>query len=219
MNDVPRDVTLAPDGAGPATSPVAAIAPDERALVARLKAGDEDAFTTVVRDFGPRLLSVARRFVLNDEDARDVLQEAFVSAWRGIGAFAGTSRLSTWLHRIVVNSALMKLRSKRRRPEEALEPLLPAFDSDGHHAVRVMTWPDAEVRLARDDTRRYVRSRINELPESYRIVMLMRDIEGLDTAETARALGLTENAVKIRLHRARAALRTLLDPRFREALA
>ena len=82
-----------------------------------------------------------------------------------------------------------------------------------------MTWPDAEVRLAREDTRRYVRSRINELPESYRIVMLMRDIEGLDTAETARALGLTENAVKIRLHRARAALRTLLDPRFREALA
>ncbi len=103
MSDVPRDLTLAPDGAGPATSPLAAIAPDERALVARLKAGDEDAFTTVVRDFGPRLLSVARRFVLNDEDARDVLQEAFVSAWRGIGAFAGTSRLSTWLHRIVVS--------------------------------------------------------------------------------------------------------------------
>lgn len=208
-----------PDAGSRRASPVAVVGTDEQALVARLRAGDEDAFTAVVRDFGPRLLSVARRFVLNDEDARDVLQEAFVSAWRGIGGFAGTSRLSTWLHRIVVNAALMRLRSKRRRPEEALEPLLPAFNSDGHHAAGVVTWPDAEVRLARDDTRRYVRARINELPESYRIVLLMRDIEGLDTAETARALGVTENAVKIRLHRARAALRTLLDPRFREALA
>jgi len=216
MSDLPHDD--ARDDAG--TSPGAAVAPDsDQALVARLRAGDEDAFAEVVRDYGPRLLAVARRFVLNDEDARDVLQEAFVSAWRAIGAFAGTSKLSTWLHRIVVNAALMKLRSKRRRPEDPLDPLLPAFDSDGHHAARVVTWPDAEVRLAREDTRRYVRARINELPESYRIVLLMRDIEGLDTAETAQALGLTENAVKIRLHRARAALRTLLDPRFREALA
>jgi RNA polymerase sigma-70 factor (ECF subfamily) len=207
-------------GDGPAVAPPALdVGPDELALVARLREGDEDAFATMVREFGPRLLAVARRFVLTDEDARDVLQEAFVSAWRGMAKFAGTSRLSTWLHRIVVNAALMRLRSKRRRPEEALEPLLPAFDSDGHHAARVMAWPDAEVRLAREDTRRYVRARINELPETYRIVLLMRDIEGLDTAESARALGITENAVKIRLHRARAALRTLLDPRFREALA
>ena len=218
MSDASHDRAIAtvPPGETPLPPPGGA---DEQALVARLRAGDEDAFALVVRDYGPRLLSVARRFVLHDEDARDVLQDAFVSAWRGMANFAGTSRLSTWLHRIVVNAALMKLRSKRRRPEDALDPLLPAFDSDGHHAARVTSWPDADVRLAREETRRYVRARINELPESYRIVLLMRDIEELDTAETARALGLTENAVKIRLHRARAALRTLLDPRFREALA
>jgi RNA polymerase sigma-70 factor (ECF subfamily) len=188
---------------------------EEADLVSRLKAGDDASFERVVRENGARMLALARRMVRDEESARDVVQEAFLAAFRGIERFAGGARLSTWLHRIVVNTALMKLRSRRRRPEESIEPLLPAFASDGHHTGDLSGWPDAERAVERREIRDFVRRAIDALPESYRSVLLLRDIEELDTTETARALGLTENAVKIRLHRARQALRTLLDGRFR----
>jgi RNA polymerase sigma-70 factor, ECF subfamily len=189
---------------------------DEAQLVARLKAGDDLAYEQLIRENGGRLLGLARRLTNNDEDARDVLQDAFLSAFRAMDRFAGESRLSTWLHRIVVNTALMKLRARRRRPEEPLDPLLPTFASDGRSAERYAEWPDAERAIEQRETRERVRGGIERLPESHRTVLMLRDIEGLDTRETATMLGITENAVKIRLHRARQALRTLLDTQMRE---
>jgi RNA polymerase sigma-70 factor (ECF subfamily) len=190
---------------------------DEQSLVARLRGGDDDAFEELVRTYTPRLLGLARRIVGNEEDARDVLQDAFLSAFRSIERFQGDARLGTWLHRIVVNTALMKLRRRRRKPEESIEPLLPAFQSDGHFAETFSSWADgeaADVTLSRSETRELIRGLIEQLPESFRTVLLLRDIEGLDTEETARVLDTTPNAVKIRLHRARQALRTLLAPHF-----
>ena len=188
---------------------------DELKLLARLRAGEESAFEDLVRTFSPRLFVVARRIVGNDEEARDVIQETFLSAFRSIDRFAGDAKLSTWLHRIVINTALMKLRRRRRKPEESIEPLLPAFLSDGHHAERFAAWTEpADRSLSRKETREAVRRHIDELPESFRTVLLLRDIEGLSTEETARLLETTPNAVKIRLHRARQALRTLLTPHF-----
>lgn len=189
------------------------------ALVERLKAGDTDAFEALVRANTGRMLAVARRLVGEESDARDVVQDAFVAAFRGINRFAGHARLSTWLHRIVVNTALMKLRSARRRPEDPIEPLLPSFADDGHHSQAYADWGDPEQALAREETRQLVRETIQRLPESYRSVLVLRDIEEFDTRQTAEALGLTENAVKIRLHRARQALRTLLDARLGEVQA
>src|ERR1700759_2483981 len=93
----------------------------DASLVARLQAGDGSAFETLVRTYTAPLLRVARRFMKSEEDARDALQEAFISVFKSIGRFESGSRLSTWLHRIVVNSCLMKLRSQRRRPEEDIE--------------------------------------------------------------------------------------------------
>ena len=188
---------------------------DEDALLARLRAGDDQAFEELVRTYSPRLLGLARRIVGNDEDARDVIQDAMISAFRSIDRFQGDARLGTWLHRIVVNTALMKLRRRRRKPEESLEPLLPAFQSDGHFVERFSAWgsPEgADAALSRTETKQLVRGLIDQLPESFRTVLLLRDIEGLDTEETARLLDTTPNAVKIRLHRARQALRTLLAP-------
>ena len=100
---------------------------DEAALVAGLRARLPESFETLVRLYTPRLLAVARRMLGNDEDARDVVQDAMLSAYRSIDRFEAQARISTWLHRIVVNAALMKLRTRRRRPEESLEPLLPTF--------------------------------------------------------------------------------------------
>ena len=191
----------------------------EAKLVARLKRGDEAAYETLVRTQLPRMLNVARRLMDNDEDARDVAQDAFLSAFKAMSSFAGESKLSTWLHRIVVNTALMRLRSRRRRPEEPLEPLLPAFKEDGHHVSEFTTWSSAEDSVALGETRAAVRAAINRLPEGYRTVLMLRDIEGFDTAETATALGITENAVKIRLHRARQALRGLIEPSLRTRIA
>jgi len=183
-------------------------------LVVRLKAGDDDAFAEVVRTLGGRMLAVARRFMKDDDAARDVVQDAFLSAFRGIHAFDGQAQLSTWLHRIVVNAALMRLRSRQRRPEQSIEPLLPVFQEDGHHVEPVMSWAEsAERMLERQETRVVVRAAIADLPDSYRVVLMMRDIDDLSTREVADALGITENAVKLRLHRARQALATLIKRR------
>jgi RNA polymerase sigma-70 factor (ECF subfamily) len=183
-------------------------------LVQRLKAGDADAFEEVVRTMGGRLLAVARRFMGDDDLARDVLQDAFLSAFRSIQRFDGHAQLSTWLHRIVVNSALMRLRSQQRRPEQSIEPLLPAFAQDGHHAEPVVSWADSSERaLEARETRLLVRECIALLPTGYRVILLMRDIEDRSTRETADALGISENATKLRLHRARQALATLIKRR------
>ena len=210
MSDSQPAVEREPDTTG---AGVAAIDQTETALLDRLRAGDESAFEALVRGYSPRLFNVARRIVGSDEDARDVLQDAFLSAFRALRTFQGGARLSTWLHRIVVNTALMRLRSRRRKPEESIDPLLPGFLGDGHFAERLRDWSEpVDAALSRAETRAAVRHRINELPESFRTVLLLRDIEGLSTEETAKVLETTPNAVKIRLHRARQALRTLLAP-------
>ena len=191
---------------------------DEATLIAQLRAGDEAAFEQVVRAYGGRLLAVARRIVGTEEDARDVVQDAFLNAFRSLDRFEGNAKLSTWLHRIVVNAALMKLRTRKRKPEQSIETLLPAFLDDGHHEERFQSWDEpVDKVMERAENRELVRKQIDALPESYRTVLVLRDIEGLDTEETANMLGLSVNATKIRLHRARQALRTMLAPHFRSA--
>ncbi len=185
--------------------------PGGEPLVARLRAGDEAALEAMVRRHGGRMLAVAKRFFPGEEDARDVVQEAFLAAFRGIASFDGRAKLSTWLHRVVVNAALMRLRSRRRRREEPIEELLPRFDEEGHRVIDGPDWQSpSETLLQRAETRARVRRAIATLPETHRAVLLLRDIEELDTNEAAAALGITPQAVKTRLHRARQALRTLL---------
>jgi RNA polymerase sigma-70 factor (ECF subfamily) len=181
-------------------------------LVASLQQGDPEAFELLVRTHSGRLLSVARRFLANEQDAQDALQDAFIRAFKAIGRFESRAQLHTWLHRIVVNSALMKLRERRRKPEESIEDLLPTYAADGHQTSESREWSDAV--LERKESARVVHEALARLPEQYRAVILLRDIEERDTAETAELLGTTANVVKVRLHRARQALRTLLDREF-----
>ena len=184
----------------------------ESELIAGLRRGDGASYEQLVREHGGALLAVARRYLRSEDDARDVVQEAMLSAFRGIASFSADAKLSTWLHRIVVNCALMRLRSRRRRPEEAIDDLLPAFDEQGAFAHGVTDWdvPAAETVIERRQMRQIVRRCIDRLPESHRALLMLRDIEERDTDETAEILGLTVSAVKSRLHRARQALRELL---------
>ncbi len=191
----------------------------EARLVAGLKAGEESAYEDLVRSHGGRLLQVARRF-LGEEEARDAVQDAFLSAFKSIRSFNSKARLSTWLHRVVVNCCLMRLRKTGSRNEEPIEPLLPTFLEDGHRFTPSTAWSEsAEEMVQRSQVRDWVRRGIARLPRNYRTVLLLRDIEGLDGAETAELLAITPNAVKVRLHRARQALREVLDGHLREVVA
>lgn len=195
-----------------ASNPHRESADDESELLEDLRAGREAAYHELVRRHGGRLLAVARRILRSEDEAFDALQDALFQAFRNLDGFAAQSRLSTWLHRITVNAALMRIRRRRSRPEEPIESLLPSFLEDGHAAVEFRDWGETpDALLAREEVCSTVRTAIGRLPESYRTVLVLRDIEELDTAEVAARLGVTPNAVKIRLHRARQALRTLLD--------
>jgi RNA polymerase sigma-70 factor (ECF subfamily) len=188
---------------------------DELEWVRRLRAGDEAAYAALVRAHAGRLLPVARRMLRSEEDARDALQEAFLQAFRGIERFEGGARLSTWLHRIVVNACLMRLRARSRRPEGAIEDLLPRFYEDGHRIDPGPPWrSEGADPVEQRELAARVRDAIDRLPEIYRNVLLLRDIEELDTEETARLLDVKVDTVKVRLHRARQALRALLAPHF-----
>jgi RNA polymerase sigma-70 factor (ECF subfamily) len=187
---------------------------DEMTLLGRLKAGDQDAYELLVRTLGGRLLVVARRILRDDSAADDAVQDAFLNAFRAMARFDGQAQLSTWLHRIVVNTCLMRLRSRQRKPEQSLEPLLPCFADDGHHAEPVVSWAEsAERRLERDEVKALVWEGLSQLPDGYRALIVMRDIEGLSTHEAAAALGVSDNALKLRLHRARQAMAAILRQR------
>ena len=188
----------------------------ESSLLAALRRGEEAAFETLVRTYGGRMLAVVKRFFTDSDDAQDALQDAFLSAFKALPMFDGRSQLGTWLHRIVVNASLMKLRTRRRHPEQSIEDLLPAFLEDGHRASPSPRWKNSLSEMDKAETREAIRNQIAKLPESYRTVLLLRDIEEYDTETVARMLEMTESAVKVRLHRARQALRTLLDPLFGE---
>jgi RNA polymerase sigma-70 factor, ECF subfamily len=188
----------------------------EAQLLARVLAGDEETSAALVRKYGGRLLAVARRFLRCEEDSADAVQDAFLAAFRSLDKFEGNSSLGTWLHRIVVNACLTKLRAQSRSRAVPIDDLLPTFDATGHHTRPVPSWQEEALsQLTREETRIQVRACIDQVPEPYRTVLLLRDIEELDTEQTAEQLGITAGAVKTRLHRARQALRTLLEPFFR----
>jgi RNA polymerase sigma-70 factor, ECF subfamily len=181
-----------------------------------LRSGHDHAYEELVRNFGGRLLSMARRYLRSEEDASDAVQNAFLCAFKSIDKFNGDSQLSTWLHRIVVNCALMQLRASRRRAEASklnIDDLLPQFDTTGNWIEHGLLSRPAHLSVEASETRAIVRKCIDLLPENYRIVLILRDIDELDTEETARILNLTSSTTKVRLHRARQALKHLLGRR------
>jgi RNA polymerase sigma-70 factor (ECF subfamily) len=193
--------------------------PTEGEMLPGLRAGEAEAFEAFVRRFCDPMYYVAKRILQNEDDTKEVMQEAFMQAFRKIDQFEGRSQLSTWLHRIVINTALKKLRTRQRNPERSIEELLPHFSDDEHHRSSPAEWQSSvEELVVRKELRLLVQKRIEQLPESYRTVILLRDIEGLDTEETAKLLDTSTMVVKTRLHRARQALKTLLEPDLKDGL-
>jgi RNA polymerase sigma-70 factor (ECF subfamily) len=171
-----------------------------------------DDFAVFVRDYSPRLLGVARRFLNCDEDAADAVQDALLAALQSLSTFQGDATVYTWLYRIVVNVCLMRIRSRLRAKVVALDELSPTVDGSDCQLSRGSRQKQAAQDLEREETRTIVRDCIDRLPADYRTILVLRDIEQFDTDQTAELLDLSRAAVKTRLHRARQALRALLEP-------
>ncbi len=159
------------------------------------------------------MLALAERMLGDCALAEDAVQDAFISAFRSLKQFEQRSSLKTWLHRITVNSCLMKMRQQKRRAEQSIDEFLPEFDQDNCRIeARWNHLASVEDVLVNEHLSTMVKNTIYQLPQQYRNVLLLRDIEGYDTSEVAKLLEITESNVKVRLHRARAALKKLIEP-------
>lgn len=183
---------------------------DERALLEGLLRQDAASYEQLVRSYGSRVLAAARRYLRDGDEAADVFQETFIQVMKSIHRFEGRSSLWLWIRGITVRLALMRLRTRRRLNETSFEALLPAYD-DSEHRILPENPRSADEEAASGDLRRYVREAVAQLPEQYRTILALRDFEGHSTREAAAILGIRENTAKVRLHRARCALRTLID--------
>ena len=187
-------------------------ADNESELVAAAKAGDISAFETLVSRYERKIYRLAQHITQNNEDAEDVSQEAFLKAFEHLGEFQGNSRFYTWLVRIAVNQALMKLR-KRRNKDVSLDEDIET--EDNFIPREIEDWgPSPEDRYTQEELARILSQVIGELDPSFRLVFQLRDIDELSTEETAEALGISVPAVKSRLLRARLKLRDKLNRYF-----
>lgn len=190
---------------------------EDEELVRLAQNGDPDAFGELVLRYQNKMYGLARRMTDTEEDAEDVIQEAFVKAFNSIGSFRGDSRFSTWLYRITVNHALVKLR-KRGMPSVSLD----APDSTGEYALLgslLDIGPDPLTKLLEGESQRVLDDAIADLPSNYRTVFVLRHIEEISTAEIGRMLKASTSAVKSRLHRARIALRNRLQRKIEAELS
>lgn len=186
-------------------------------LLEGLRAGDDACYAELLRRYGGRLLAVARRFMRTQDDAQDAFQDAMLLAFRNIDSYRGHTSMYPWLYRITVNACLMRLRKKKPTPVEDIDQLMPRFD-DGRCRLDelLVSPPPADELIRREEVRLHVRAAIDRLPDNYRSVLILRDIEERSTLETAELMDINVGTVKVRLHRARSALKKLLEPYLEE---
>jgi RNA polymerase sigma-70 factor (ECF subfamily) len=187
---------------------------DETALVEKARAGDAQAFTELVNHYERKIYRLAKHITQNDEDAEDVLQEAFLKAYEHLDGFKGDSKFYTWIVRIAVNEALMKLRKRKGDRTVSLDEPVETGEETVQREIAV--WEDnPEQRYSREEMQEILDQAVESLKPDFRTVFMLRDIEELSTEETAETLGISIPAVKSRLLRARLALREKLTRQFR----
>ena len=187
---------------------------DESALVAQAKAGDQNAFTELVNRYERKIYRLAKNITRNDEDAEDVLQDAFLKAYTHLDNFKGDSKFYTWIVRIAVNEALMRLRKRKTDRSVPLDEPVELGEETVQREIAV--WEDnPEQQYSQEEWRRILNEAVESLKPDFRTVFVLRDIEELSTEETAETLGISVPAVKSRLLRARLALRETLTRQFK----
>ncbi|MBI4906730.1 MAG: sigma-70 family RNA polymerase sigma factor [Acidobacteria bacterium] len=188
---------------------------DESALVAKAQGGDVSAFSQLITQYERKIYRLAKRITQSDEDAEDVLQDSFMKAYEHLDSFQGNSKFYTWLVRITVNEALMKLRKRKGDKTVSLDD--PGDNGDEPIVREIAVWEgDPEQRYSQEELRSLLDDAIQNLKPSFRTVFLLRDVEELSTEETASLLNLSIPAVKSRLLRARLDLRERLTRMFKK---
>jgi RNA polymerase sigma-70 factor (ECF subfamily) len=212
---IPPSAGSAAAESGSAAEPAA---PSDMELVQRARNKDYPAFEELLGRYEDKVYRLAYRFVRNESEAKEILQDTFLAVWRKLDTFKGDAQFSSWVYRVAANAALMRLRSHRRHPEVSTEDL-PAGFMDQNQSGQILSagdnWarrPDEELQS--DEVRRHIQAAVDALPDIYRTVFLVRDVEGLSTEETAELLGISVPTVKTRLHRARMALREAITAYF-----
>jgi RNA polymerase sigma-70 factor (ECF subfamily) len=187
---------------------------EDQELLARARLGDVSAFDALVERYRGKVYGLALRMMQDPQDAEEMLQETFLSAWQSLAAFRGDSALGSWLHRICANFCLMRLRQRRSSKEVGHDPLPgPDFSHDG----LLLTPPSydwsrgTEEHVLNNELRGAIEEATARLPDGHRTTFLLRDVEGLSYEEIAEVMGTTVPSVKSRLHRARLALREAID--------
>lgn len=209
-----------PAGAGPSASEgVSGSATSDEALIARVRQEDYGAFEELVNRYQDKVYRLALRFVRTEAEAKEVVQDTLLTVWRKLDSFKGDALFSSWLYRVTANAALMRLRSQRRHAEVSTEDLEPSVlehapgygqvDDPGSNWARR---PDDQLQSER--LKAEIQRAVDALPEIYRTVFLIRDVDGHSTEETAEILGVSVPTVKTRLHRARLALRQTIRGHF-----
>lgn len=172
----------------------------------------------VFTEYGPRVYNLARRILANDADAEDVTQDVLLLVIRKLDTFRGDAAFTTWLHRVTVNAALANRRKAHNRQEKTIADPLDAFIDDGKHLVPIRAWADQpDEQILNRESSEIIEAAIADLPDLYRDVYVLADVEGLPNADIGELLGLNLPAVKSRLHRARLMMRAALAPHFEEA--
>lgn len=174
--------------------------------------GDYSAFEEIVERYQDKAYRLAWSMMKDDSDANDVVQDAFLNVYRKLDSYNGDAAFSSWIYRIIVNTALMRLRKQKRRSEISMDELGPSFLDDGHHAFTVPEWRvRADEAVENRELREQILEAIDDLEPKYQSAFVLKEIEGLSLKEIGDILDLTVPAVKSRLHRARLYLRASLE--------
>ena len=190
----------------------AALGRDEAGLIARILAGEKELFHELIRPYERMVYMTVFAIVRNETDAEDSAQDAMVNAYRHLGKFRGESKFSTWLATIAMNEGRQKLRKLKRAKEDSLDEPVQGEEQEITPAP-LTDWREIPLEaLERKELREALRTAVAELPGIYRQIFTFRDLDGMNVAETAAALGINENMVKVRLHRARMMLQKRLAP-------
>jgi RNA polymerase sigma-70 factor (ECF subfamily) len=199
----------------------------ENELIDELIKSNNLAYESLVRQYSPKMYAVARRFFYIDDDAQECLQKAFIQVFKNIASFKKNSNLSTWLHRITVNEALMMLRQRKRHNTTSLESFTQHYNEYGERTVfsdhvdqnlSQSLGNNIEMIFEKSETKISLTDIIYQLPEKYCNVILLRDIQEMSTRDTAELLEISEASVKTQLHRARLLLKAILEQEDRDSL-
>ena len=192
---------------------------NEAELITRILGGERDLFHDLIRPYERMLYLSAFSIVKNETDAEECAQDAVVNAYRNLAKFRGDAKFSTWLVTIVMNEARQKLRKAKRAREDSLDEVVQGEEEE-YTPAPLTDWREIPSEaLERKELRETLRRAVAELPDIYRQVFTLRDLQEMNVAETAKALGVNENIVKVRLHRARMMLQKVLAPYLKTAVA